>query len=130
MKNSIAPDADRRGPIRSNWPWIVAVVLFAVTFLVTRGGMASGDARAENTGRVSAQSTSPSQIKQPAERGLSYQTVIPRPTAKGYYEPRVVPYPVGKPLTSAATHGGTGRMSGRIFDLCPSDIERRISRGH
>jgi hypothetical protein len=30
--------------------------------------------------------------------GLSYETSIPRPTKKGYYEPKVVPYPVGKPV--------------------------------
>jgi hypothetical protein len=33
-----------------------------------------------------------------ATDGLSYETYIPRPTKNGYYEPRVVPYPVGKPV--------------------------------
>jgi hypothetical protein len=33
-----------------------------------------------------------------ASDGLSYETYIPRPTKKGYYEPKVVPYPVGKPV--------------------------------
>jgi len=38
------------------------------------------------------------QSKQDAGNGLSYETYIPRPTAKGYYEPKVVPYPAGKPV--------------------------------
>jgi hypothetical protein len=38
------------------------------------------------------------QAKQVPGDGLSYETVIPRPTVKGYYEPRVVPYPAGKPV--------------------------------
>jgi hypothetical protein len=33
-----------------------------------------------------------------ATDGLTYETYIPRPTKKGYYEPTVVPYPVGKPV--------------------------------
>jgi hypothetical protein len=36
--------------------------------------------------------------KQASSNGLSYETVIPRPTVKGYYEPKVVPYPEGKPV--------------------------------
>jgi hypothetical protein len=38
------------------------------------------------------------QSNQGASHGLSYETYIPRPTVKGYYEPKVVPYPVGKPV--------------------------------
>ncbi len=34
----------------------------------------------------------------PYSRGASYQTYIPRPTQKGYYTPKVVPYPAGKPV--------------------------------
>ena len=30
--------------------------------------------------------------------GLSYESPIHRPTVKGFYEPKVVPYPVGKPV--------------------------------
>ena len=35
---------------------------------------------------------------QGTKSGLSYETPIPRPTVKGYYEPKIVPYPVGKPV--------------------------------
>jgi hypothetical protein len=35
---------------------------------------------------------------QDSKVGLSYETVIPRPTKKGYYEPKIVPYPTGKPV--------------------------------
>lgn len=38
------------------------------------------------------------QSKQVVADGLSYETFIPRPTKKGYYEPKIVPYPVGKPV--------------------------------
>jgi hypothetical protein len=34
----------------------------------------------------------------PDGTALSYETYIPRPTLKGYYEPRVIPYPTGKPV--------------------------------
>jgi hypothetical protein len=40
----------------------------------------------------------PTETKQASNNGLSYETVIPRPTVKGYYEPKVVPYPTGKPV--------------------------------
>jgi hypothetical protein len=43
-------------------------------------------------------SGSTSQAKQGADNGLSYETRIPRPTVKGYYEPKVVPYPTDKPV--------------------------------
>jgi hypothetical protein len=36
--------------------------------------------------------------KKVSDNGLSYETVIPRPTVKGYYEPKVIPYPTGKPV--------------------------------
>ncbi|HEV3255442.1 MAG TPA: hypothetical protein VG013_01055 [Gemmataceae bacterium] len=38
------------------------------------------------------------QSKQARGDGLSYETFIPRPTWKGYYEPKIVPYPKGKPV--------------------------------
>ncbi len=38
------------------------------------------------------------QSVQDSQVGLSYETFIPRPTKKGYYEPKIVPYPVGKPV--------------------------------
>jgi hypothetical protein len=41
---------------------------------------------------------SASQNKQATNGGLSYETPIPRPTVKGSYEPKVVPYPEGKPV--------------------------------
>jgi hypothetical protein len=44
------------------------------------------------------QSIPATQSKQASSNGLSYDTVIPRPTVKGYYEPKVVPYPEGKPV--------------------------------
>jgi hypothetical protein len=36
--------------------------------------------------------------KKVSDNGLSYETVIPRPTVKGYYEAKVIPYPTGKPV--------------------------------
>jgi len=43
-------------------------------------------------------SVSVGQSKHASDNGLSYETPIPRPTVKGYYEPKVVPYPEGKPV--------------------------------
>jgi hypothetical protein len=34
----------------------------------------------------------------PQTSGLEYDTYIARPTKKGYYEPKVIPYPTGKPV--------------------------------
>jgi len=45
-----------------------------------------------------ATSASAGQVKQATHDGLSYETTIPRPTKKGYYEPKLVPYPEGKPV--------------------------------
>jgi hypothetical protein len=41
---------------------------------------------------------STTQSKQAPREGLAYQTAIPRLTVKGYFEPKVVPYPEGKPV--------------------------------
>jgi hypothetical protein len=42
--------------------------------------------------------TGPYYARRDTASGWSYQTYIPRPTQRGYYTPRVVPYPVGKPV--------------------------------
>lgn len=68
-------------------------------------GIAKPSQVLELRGNQGTLSSWPTPAKTPAYRysdarhdGLAYETVIPRPTAKGYYEPNVIPYPVGKPV--------------------------------
>ncbi len=68
-----------------------------------------------------ARSVSVSQIKQPPSHGVSYEPVIPRPTQKGYYEPKVIPYPVGKPVYVS----GYYRKNGTYVQLHFRSLPRR-----
>ncbi len=88
------------------WGW--ALALGAVLALVIGAFAFEGKPRTNNQAATKAlNGTNTTQVERPASvgqsnqgtgYGLSYETCIPRPTVKGYYEPKVVPYPVGKPV--------------------------------
>jgi hypothetical protein len=50
---------------------------------------------------------------------LSYESYIPRPTLKGYYEPKVIPYPTGKPVYVSGYYRKNGTYVSPHFRSLP-----------
>jgi hypothetical protein len=67
--------------------------------------------------------------KQATKGGLSYETTIPRPTVKGYYEPKIVPYPAGKPVYVSGYYRRDGTYVQPHFRSLPSGNRQFVSSG-
>jgi hypothetical protein len=77
-----------------------------------------GESRGSATGTLGL-SVPSTQDTKAAVPGLSYETYIPRPTKKGYYEPKVVPYPVGKPVFVQGYYRSSGTYVAPHFRSLP-----------
>lgn len=91
--SSASSDGARKGKARSG---TLFQPTFSTSFLYDRANFTGTTWATQGT--PAPQATSGPPDERVTESGLGYQTCIARPTKKGYYLPKVIPYPVGKPV--------------------------------
>ena len=67
---------------------------------------------------------------EPKAAGWSTNPVVPSNSQKGYYVPRVVPYPVGQPVAVSGYYDRYGRYVAPTFRSLPSTSSSGSGGGH